>query len=148
MASAASSISRRSLVQAPAIAGPVVLLGRIFFALIFVLSGPNHFASQTIAYAASQGVPMASIAVPFTGVLALLGGLSVAIGYRARVGAWLIALFLVLVTPLMHKFWGVSDPTMHMMQFVMFMKNVSMLGGALVITQLGAGPWSMDAGKR
>jgi putative oxidoreductase len=91
---------------------------------------------------------MASIAVPFTGVLALLGGLSVAIGYRARVGAWLIALFLVLVTPLMHKFWGVSDPTMHMMQFVMFMKNVSMLGGALVITQLGAGPWSMDAGKR
>jgi putative oxidoreductase len=125
-------------------AGPVVLLGRIFFVLIFLLSGPNHFASQTIAYAASQGVPMASIAVPLSGVLALLGGLSVAIGYRARVGAWLIALFLVLVTPLMHKFWTVSDPMMHLMQFIMFMKNLSMLGAALLISQLGAGPWSLD----
>jgi putative oxidoreductase len=125
-------------------AGPVVLLGRIFFVLIFLLSGPNHFASQTIAYAASQGVPMASIAVPLSGVLALLGGLSVAIGYRACVGAWLIALFLVLVTSLMHKFWTVSDPMMHLMQFIMFMKNLSMLGAALLISQLGAGPWSLD----
>lgn len=148
MASSASTISSRSFAQAPAVTGPIVLLGRIFFGLIFIMSGPNHFASQTIAYAASQGVPMASIAVPFTGLLALLGGLSVAIGYRARVGAWLIALFLVLVTPLMHKFWGVSDPMMHMTQFIMFMKNVSMLGGALLISQLGAGPWSLDAGKR
>lgn len=145
MASVASTISSRSLTQAPALSGPIVLLGRVFFALIFLLSGPNHFAAQTIAYATSQGVPMASIAVPFSGVLALLGGLSIAIGYRARVGAWLIALFLVLVTPLMHKFWGVSDPMAHMMQFVMFMKNVAILGGALLITQLGAGPWSLDS---
>jgi putative oxidoreductase len=128
-------------------AGPVVLLGRIFFGLIFVLSGPNHFMSQTIAYAASQGVPMASIGVPLAGVLALVGGLSVAIGYHARIGAWLIALFLVCVTPLMHKFWTVSDPMMHMMQFIMFMKNLSMLGAALLISQLGAGPWSLDNRK-
>lgn len=148
MASAASSISSRTFAQAPAVAGPVVLLGRVFFALIFVLSGPNHFTSQTIAYAALQGVPLASIAVPLSGVLALLGGLSIAIGYRARVGAWLIALFLVAVTPLMHKFWAVSDPMMHLMQFVMFMKNLSMLGAALLISQLGAGPWSLDARKK
>ena len=51
--------------------GIVVLLGRFFFALIFLMSGPNHFSKQTIAYAASQGVPLASIAVPFSGVLAL-----------------------------------------------------------------------------
>jgi putative oxidoreductase len=148
MASAASSISSRSFAQAPAIAGPIVLLGRLLFALIFLLSGPNHFTSQTIAYAASQGVPLASLAVPVSGILALLGGLSIAIGYRARVGAWLIALFLVAVTPLMHKFWAVSDPMMHLMQFVMFMKNLSMLGAALLISQLGAGPWSLDARKK
>ena len=147
MASAASTISARSLAQAPAISGPIALLGRVFFALIFLLSGPNHFASQTIAYAASQGVPMASIAVPFSGVLALLGALSIAFGYRVRVGAWLIVLFLIGVTPLMHNFWAVSDPTMHMMQFIMFMKNLSMLGGALLLTQLGAGPWSLDSRK-
>jgi len=128
--------------------GPVVLLGRFFFALIFLLFGPRQFLGQTIAYAASQGVPMASISVPFAGVLALVGGLSILLGYRARIGAWLIVLFLVLVTPLMHKFWGVTDPMMYQMQFINFMKNVSMLGGALLITQFGAGPWSLDARRK
>jgi putative oxidoreductase len=122
-----------------------VFLGRLLFALIFVMSGPRHFMSQTIAYAALQGVPMASVAVPFSGVLAFIGGLSILLGYRAKLGAWLIVLFLVGVTPMMHKFWVVTDPMMYQMQFVMFMKNVSMLGGALLITQLGSGPWSLDA---
>jgi len=149
MASAATlSTSTRSLTQAPAIAGPVVLLGRLFFALIFVMAGPNHFSSQTIAYAASQGVPLASIAVPFSGVLALVGGLSILLGYRARIGAWLIALFLVGVTPMLHNFWTVTDPMMRQMQMIMFMKNVAMLGGALLISQFGAGPWSLDARKK
>ena len=124
--------------------GFIVFLGRLLFALIFIMSGPRHFMSQTIAYAAAQGVPMASIAVPLSGLFALLGGLSILLGYRARIGAWLIVLFLIGVTPMMHKFWGVTDPMMYQMQFVMFMKNVSMLGGALVISQLGSGPWSLD----
>jgi putative oxidoreductase len=125
--------------------GPAVLLGRFLFVLIFLLSAPLDFTSQTIAYAASQGVPLASIAVPLSGVLALAGGLSVLLGYRAKIGAWLLIVFLAAVTPLMHNFWAVTDPMMHQIQFIMFMKNVSMLGGALLITQLGAGPWSMDA---
>jgi putative oxidoreductase len=125
--------------------GAVVLLARFFFVAIFLMAGPNHFSKQTIAFAASQGVPVASIAVPFSGVLALAGGLSILLGYRAKIGAWLIALFLVAVTPMMHKFWGISDPAMAQMQMIMFMKNVSMLGGALLITQLGAGPWSLDS---
>jgi putative oxidoreductase len=100
---------------------------------------------QTIAYAASRGVPLATLAVPFSGLLALAGGLSILLGYRARIGAWLIVLFLVGVTPMMHNFWSVTDPMMYQMQMVMFMKNVSMLGGALVISQLGSGPWSLDS---
>jgi putative oxidoreductase len=128
--------------------GLVVLLGRFLFVLIFLMSGPRHFLGQTIAYAASQGVPLASIAVPFSGVLALAGGLSILLGYRARIGAWLIVLFLAGVTPMMHKFWAVSDPMMYQMQFVMFMKNLSMLGGALLISQLGSGPWSLDARRK
>jgi putative oxidoreductase len=125
-----------------------VLLGRLFFVLIFVTAGPHHFSSQMIAYAAAQGVPLASITVPFSGMLAILGGLSILLGYRARIGAWLIALFLIGVTPTMHKFWGVSDPMTHQMQMIMFMKNVAMLGGALLITQFGSGPWSLDSRKR
>ena len=149
MATAATFSARsESQSQAPAIVGPVVLLGRLFFALIFLMAGPNHFSSQTIAFAASQGVPLAPIAVPFSGVLALVGGLSILLGYRVRIGAWLIALFLIGVTPTMHKFWIVSDPMMHTMQMVMFMKNVAMLGSALLISQLGAGPWSLDGRRK
>jgi putative oxidoreductase len=128
--------------------GPIVLLGRFLFAAIFIMSGPRHFMSQTIAYAASQGVPMASFAVPLSGTLAFVGGLSILLGYRAKIGAWLIVLFLVGITPMMHKFWGVADPMAQQIQMIMFFKNASMLGAALVITQLGSGPWSLDARKK
>jgi putative oxidoreductase len=128
--------------------GPIVLVGRLLFALIFVMSGPRHFTSPVIAYAASQGVPLSSIAVPFSGVLALVGGLSILLGYRAKIGAWLIVLFLVPVTPMLHNFWAVTDPMMQQIQIAMFFKNVSMLGAALLITQLGSGPWSLDARKK
>ena len=57
--------------------GVVALLGRVLFSLIFVLAGLNHFSKPTIAYAASQGVPLASIALPLSGVIAILGGLSI-----------------------------------------------------------------------
>ena len=125
--------------------GAVVVLGRLFFAVIFLLAGANHFNKQTIGYAASQGVPLASIAVPLSGVLAIAGGLSILLGYRAKLGAWLIVLFLIPVTLMMHKFWTVTDPMMAQIQMIMFMKNISMLGGALLISQFGAGPASLDA---
>jgi putative oxidoreductase len=74
----------------------------------------------------------------------VVGGLSILLGYRARLGAWLIVLFLIAVTPL-HNFWAVHDPMMAQIQMTMFMKNISMLGGALLISQFGAGPVSLDA---
>ena len=106
--------------------GATVLLGRGFFSLIFVVAGFNHFSKQTIAYAASQGVPLASIAVPLSGIITIVGGLSILLGYRAKVGAWLITLFLVGVTP-MHNFWAVHDPLMGQIQMIMFMKNITCL---------------------
>jgi uncharacterized membrane protein YphA (DoxX/SURF4 family) len=78
--------------------GAVVVLGRFLFALIFLFAAPNHFTKQTIAFSASQGVPLASIAVPLSGVVAIAGGLSILLGYRAKLGAWLIVLFLIPVT--------------------------------------------------
>jgi putative oxidoreductase len=121
----------------------VGLLGRILYSAIFILSGPNHFKAETIGYAAAQGVPLASIAVPLSGIIALLGGLSIALGYRAKLGAWLIVLFLIPVTLMLHRFWGVSDPQVAGMQLAMFMKNVSLLGTALIIARLGSGPLSL-----
>lgn len=122
----------------------LVLLGRILYVAIFITAAPGHFAAGTIAYAASKGVPMASIAVPLSGIIALAGGLSILLGYRAKWGAWLIVLFLVPVTLMMHNFWAMTDPNAAQMQQIMFMKNVSMLGAALMIAHFGSGPLSLD----
>ena len=123
----------------------VVPLARLLFALIFVMSGFSHFSGETIAYAASQGVPFASFAVPLSGLIAVAGGLSIFLGYYAKIGAWLIVLFLVPVTLMMHKFWGISDPMTAQTQMAMFMKNVALIGGALLISHFGSGPFSLDA---
>jgi putative oxidoreductase len=123
----------------------VVLAGRLLFATIFLIAPLGHFNSQTVGYAAQQGVPAAGLLVPASGLVALAGALSIALGYRARIGAWLLVAFIVPVTITMHNFWAVSDPMMHQMQLAMFLKNVSMLGGALLIAHFGAGPLSLDA---
>lgn len=126
------------------LSGVFFLAGRILFSLIFLLSAPHHFSQQVIAYAGSQGVPLANIAVPASGVIALLGGLSILLGYRTKIGAWLLILFLIPVTLTLHAFWAVKDPLAAQTQMVMFMKNVSMLGGALMLTYFGSGPFSLD----
>jgi len=123
----------------------VPLLGRLLFGLIFIMSSFGHFSSSTIGYAAQHGVPAAHFLVPLAGVMALLGGLSVLFGFKARFGALLLILFLVPVTFTMHNFWAVSDPAARQMQMINFLKNLSMLGGALLISYFGAGPVSVDA---
>ena len=122
-----------------------VLIGRILYSAIFLMSLFTHFSPASIGYARQAGIPMPGLLVPLSGVLAGLGGLSIMLGYRAKIGAWLIVLFLVPVTLALHNFWTVTDPMMAQMQFAMFMKNVSMLGGALLVTYFGAGPLSLDA---
>jgi len=143
---AASSVTVSQTVEARTLPnGAVVLLGRFLFALIFLLAVPSHFSQQTIALATSQGVPLAHVAVPASGILALLGGLSILLGYRVKFGAWLIVLFLLPVTFMMHKFWGISDPVAAQTQMVMFLKNIALIGSALFISQFGAGPLSLDS---
>ena len=123
----------------------VVLIGRILFSLIFIMAAMGHFSAMGVGYASSQGVPMASVLVPLSGVLAVLGGLSIALGYKAKWGAWLIVIFLIPVTFMMHAFWKITDQMTMQMQMSIFMKNLAMLGGALLITYFGAGPMSIDA---
>jgi putative oxidoreductase len=123
----------------------VVPVARALYVAIFLVAPLGHFSPQTIAYADQAGVPMAGLLVPLSGLIAGAGGLSVLLGYRARIGAWLLVLFLVPVTFTMHNFWVVTDPMMAQMQQAMFMKNLSMLGGALLVAHFGAGPVSLDA---
>ena len=124
--------------------GAVVLLGRLFFVLLFLISAPDYFSAGGIKYAALQGVPLASLAVPLSGLVALAGSLSILLGYRARFGAWLIILFLVPVTLTMHKFWAVTDPAIAHMQMINFMKNVAISGAFLLLVANGPGPLSID----
>ena len=119
--------------------------GRLLYSAIFLLAGPSHFSATSIGHAAAAGVPMPSIAVPLSGIIAFVGGLSIALGYKARWGAWLLVLFLVPVTLTMHRFWGLSDPQLALMHQAMFIKNVALLGAALLITVVGSGPHSLKA---
>jgi putative oxidoreductase len=125
----------------------VMLAGRILFALIFISAAPRHFSSEGIQHAAQLGTPLAGLLVPVSGVMALVGGLSIAAGYQARWGAWLLVAFLVPVTFLMHAFWKLQDPSLAHTQQAMFAKNLSMLGAALMIAYFGSGPLSIDGGK-
>jgi putative oxidoreductase len=123
----------------------LAVLGRALYAAIFITASFGHFSRQTIDYAAQQGVPLAGVLVPLSGLISLGGGLSVLLGWHARIGAWLLILFLVPVTVTMHNFWTVTDPMLAQIQQVMFMKNLSLMGGALLIAYFGAGPLSLDA---
>jgi putative oxidoreductase len=125
--------------------GPVVLLGRILFSFVFLFFCIDHFNGRDLAYATAAHVPAPKILVPLAGVLILLGGLSVLLGYKAKLGAWLIVVFLIPVTLTMHQFWAAPDPATYAAQLQNFLRNTSMLGAALLITQFGAGPWSLDS---
>lgn len=122
----------------------ITLIGRIFFSAIFLITASGHFMPETIAFAASKGVPFAALAVPLSGVMEIIGALSIAFGYKAKWGAWLIVLFLVPITFSMHSFWTIEDPMARYGDMVHFLKNISMLGGALILTQYGPGPISVD----
>lgn len=123
----------------------IPLVGRILFSAIFVLSAPKHFTPALVNAAASHGVPFPSLAVPLAGVFVAAGGLSVLFGYKAKVGGWLLVIFLVPVTLYMHRFWGLADAHEAQMQMMNFTKNTALVGGALLVAYFGAGPISADA---
>lgn len=122
----------------------VPLAGRILFSLHFLMAAPMHFTSSGIGYGTQSGVPMANILVPFSGVMALLGGLGVLLGYKAKLAGWLLFLFLVPVNFMMHQFWSITDSTQEQMMMAFFLKDLAMTGGALLIAYFGAGPVSID----
>jgi len=121
------------------------LAGRQLFSIIFIIASAGHFSPEAMESAARHGVPMPEVLVPLSGIIALVGGLSVLLGFQTRIGAALLVIFLLPVTVMMHNFWTSTDPLTHQIERAMFLKNVTMLGGALVIGYFGAGPLSLDA---
>src|SRR5215467_14758815 len=111
----------------------VSLFGRQLFSIIFILSSASHFRPATIEYAAQHGVPLAGLLVPLSGIIALVGGLSVLLGYQTRFGACLLAFFLIPVTLVMHNFWAIPHTSAFQVERALFLRNVALLGGALLI---------------
>jgi putative oxidoreductase len=123
----------------------MALVGRLLFALIFLPSGLGLFSAAEIGYVASQGVPLAGVLVPISGILCVVGGLSIILGYKTRIGATMIIVFLVPVTLVFHHFWTVADPGARQMGMIDFLKNISIVGGAMMIFVHGAGAYSLDS---
>jgi putative oxidoreductase len=131
--------------------GPLLAVGRAAFGGYFLYNGINHFLNRSMMaqYARSKHVPAADAAVMGSGALILLGGLSLLTGTRPKVGASLIAAFLVAVTPRMHAFWQIEDEGQRMQEFVNFTKNLALIGGAAFAAAIPE-PWpaSLDTGGR
>jgi putative oxidoreductase len=113
--------------------------GRILISLIFVISGfgkISNFAG-TQAYMESVGVPGALL--PLVIALELLGGLAIIVGWHTRLAAFLLAGFSLVSGLLFHANFG------DQMQTIMFLKNLALAGGFLMIVSHGAGPYSIDS---
>ncbi len=91
----------------------LLIAGRVLFALLFISSGVNHFtkAQAMIGYAQYKKVPMAKISVYLSGLMLILGGIYVVLGFYADLGALLIAIFLIPTAFLMHAFWKFYNKT-------------------------------------
>jgi len=118
-----------------------MLIGRILLVLIFLQSGVGKIENfgGTVQYMASYGMPYTNFFLVGAIFFELVGSATVILGYFARFGALLLLIFLIPTTLIFHS--NFADQV----QMIMFMKNVSMLGGCLIVLASGAGRFSLDS---
>jgi putative oxidoreductase len=116
--------------------------GRVLMSAIFIMAGINKIAgyAATQGYMESMGVPGALL--PAVILLELGGGLAVLLGWQTRISAFLLAGFSVLSALIFHANFG------DQMQSILFMKNLAMAGGFLLLVAGGPGAWSLDARRQ
>ncbi len=127
--------------------GVLALIGRLMLVAIFVLSAVGQKIpkfSETAEYMGIEGVPMPKVMLAGAILFLIAGGLSVAVGFKARIGATLLLVFLLLSTYFFHDFWTQQDPMEKQEQMIQFMKNASMMGAMLIIIAHGPGLMSID----
>jgi uncharacterized membrane protein YphA (DoxX/SURF4 family) len=118
----------------------VLVIGRVLFALLFINSGIAHLTKleAMTGYAKYKKVPAAKLSVILSGLMILIGGLYIALGIYADLGALLIAAFLIPAAVLMHAFWKETDATAKQNESIGFFKDLSLAGAALIIFALVA----------
>jgi len=123
--------------------GPLV--GRILLAAIFLVSGIGKIGgfAGTAGYMASKGIPMVDVLLAITIVIEIGAALMIIGGFKARLGATALFLWMIPVTFLFHNYWAMPADQ-QMIQQIMFMKNLGLMGGMLYIMAFGSGPMSID----
>ena len=121
------------------------LFGRIFLSLIFIVSGFGKLLDfgGTAGYMETYGIPMPSLLLVFAILFELGGGALLLIGFQSRLAALALIVFTLLATLIFHDFWALAGAEREM-QFINFMKNLSMIGGLLLVVGFGSGPISLD----
>ncbi len=127
----------------------IALLARTMLAALFLVSGVRKITGYagTLGYMTKFGVPMVEALLVLTIVVEIAGGLMLIFGYKARFAAALLALFVLIVTPIFHAFWAV-EPAQFGNQLNHFLKNASVVGGLLYVLAFGAGSISIDERRR
>jgi putative oxidoreductase len=130
------------------IRGFTSLLSRLMLCAIFVMSAVAnkipHFG-ETVASMEKEGIHQAKFMLIGAVIFLILGSLLVILGYKARVGALLLLIFLGLATYYFHDFWTIKDdPDAQTLQMISFMKNLGLGGAMLFIVANGSGHWSLD----
>jgi len=118
-----------------------MLIGRILLVAIFLLSGIEKIENfgGIAEYMAKYGMPYTNFFLVGAIFFELVGSATVILGYFARFGALLLLIFLIPATLIFHS--NFADQT----QWLMFLKNVSMFGGCLILLACGAGRFSLDS---
>jgi putative oxidoreductase len=114
----------------------VLAIGRILFAFIFVSSGVmGHLMKldAMTAYAKYKKLPAAKLSVIVSGLMITVGGIFVALGIYADLGALLLVIFLIPTAFIMHNFWAETDPTAKQSEMSAFLKDIALAGAALII---------------
>ena len=121
------------------------LVGRVLLAFMFVYSGFGKIGGfeRTAANIASKGLPLPEIGAAIAIAVELGGGLMLALGWKTRCAALAIAVFTLAAAFLFHNFWTMTDQAMRTNQ-IMFLKNITIIGGMLMVVAFGPGRYSLD----
>jgi putative oxidoreductase len=131
-----------------AIANPLALAGRVLLATMFVLAGFSKIGGfdGTAGYIASVGLPFAELLTALTIVVEIGAGLALIVGFQTRIAALLLAGFTLAASVLFHNYWAMPADQAYVQQ-LMFMKNISVAGGLLIVVALGGGALGFSKGK-
>ena len=125
--------------------GIFFLVGRLLLGGYFIMAAVNHFSNlkDMTGYATSKKVPLPMTAVAVTGLMVLFGGLSIFLGVFVHVGIWVLIIFLLGVSVMMHDFWLEKEPGKRMNDMINFNKNMALVGALLMLLSVSV-PWAMS----